>query len=100
MAFIPSVLNPQKGTEQICVMCCYNAIKNVFMSVKPVQQILPPPPPHMVGDGFRVHNFFPSGYNIDVKRVSPFFLLDYNAKVEFPPRETPPGRGRTPAPWL
>jgi hypothetical protein len=28
------------------------------MAQKTVQQILPPPPPHMVGDGFRVHNFF------------------------------------------
>ena len=24
---------------------------------KPVEAIIAPPPPHMVGDGFRVHNF-------------------------------------------
>ncbi len=29
------------------------------MSAKIIEAILPPPPPHMVGDGFRVHNFFP-----------------------------------------
>ena len=29
---------------------------------KTVEIILAPPAPHMVGDGFRVHNFFPSGY--------------------------------------
>jgi hypothetical protein len=24
-----------------------------------VEAAIAPPPPHMVGDGFRVHNFFP-----------------------------------------
>src|ERR1700755_3463003 len=63
------------------------------MSTKQVQQVLEPPAPHMVGDGFRVHNFFPGGYNMDDKRMSPFFLLDYNSKVEFPPTDTPRGVG-------
>lgn len=63
------------------------------MNTKSVQQVLPPPPPHMVGDGFRVHNFFPSGYTIAQDRMSPFFMLDYNSKIEFPPRETPRGVG-------
>lgn len=58
---------------------------------KTVQQVLAPPPPHMVGNGFRVHNFFPSGYNMDNKRMSPFFLMDYNSKIEFPPSEKPRG---------
>jgi quercetin 2,3-dioxygenase len=63
------------------------------MKAKTIQQILPPPPPHMVGDGFRVHNFFPSGYNISNKRMSPFFMMDYNSKVDFSPREEPRGVG-------
>lgn len=63
------------------------------MATKTVQQILPPPPPHMVGDGFRVHNFFPGGYNMDNKRMSPFFLLDYNSKIDFSPRDIPRGVG-------
>ncbi|MBN9296180.1 MAG: pirin family protein [Filimonas sp.] len=63
------------------------------MKTKTVQQVLPPPAPHMVGDGFRVHNFFPGGYNMGQKRMSPFFLLDYNAKIDFSPRETPRGVG-------
>lgn len=62
-------------------------------SEKEIQQILPPPPAHMVGDGFRVHNFFPHGYNIDQRRMSPFFLLDYNARMEFPPKDEPRGVG-------
>lgn len=63
------------------------------MNTKNVQQVLAPPHPHMVGDGFRVHNFFPGGYNMGNKRMSPFFLLDYNSKVEFSPRDEPRGVG-------
>lgn len=63
------------------------------MKAKTIQQILQPPAPHMVGDGFRVHNFFPSGYNIGKNRMSPFFMMDYNSKVDFSPRETPRGVG-------
>lgn len=63
------------------------------MKTKTVQQILPPPAPHMVGDGFRVHNFFPGGYNMPQDRMSPFFLMDYNSKIEFSPREEPRGVG-------
>jgi quercetin 2,3-dioxygenase len=63
------------------------------MKTKSIQQILPPPAPHMVGDGFRVHNFFPSGYTMDMARMSPFFLLDYNSKVDFPATDTPRGVG-------
>lgn len=64
-----------------------------MMEVKEVQQILPPPAPHMVGDGFRVHNFFPGGYNMEPNRMSPFYLLDYNAKIDFTPSEHPRGVG-------
>lgn len=60
-------------------------------TIKAVQQVLAPPAPHMVGDGFRVHNFFPSGYNMGQKRMSPFFLMDYNSKIDFSPSETPRG---------
>ncbi|MBI5916666.1 MAG: pirin family protein [Bacteroidetes bacterium] len=60
---------------------------------KSVQLVLKPPAPHMVGDGFRVHNFFPSGYNMGMLRMSPFFLLDYGSKIEFPASEKPRGVG-------
>ncbi len=63
------------------------------MKHKKIQQVLSPPPSHMVGDGFRVHNFFPSGYNLGDQRMSPFFLLDYNSKVDFPPSKQPRGVG-------
>lgn len=59
-------------------------------NIKQVSAVLKAPPPHMVGDGFRVHNFFPSGYKL---KMSPFFLLDYNAKIEFSARNEPRGVG-------
>jgi redox-sensitive bicupin YhaK (pirin superfamily) len=59
-------------------------------TTKTVAAILNPPAPHMVGDGFRVHNFFPSGYRLN---MSPFFMLDYNAKIEFSARNEPRGVG-------
>lgn len=63
------------------------------MSIKHIEHIIPPPPPHMVGDGFRVHSFFPGGRLIDKKRMSPFFLMDYGAKIEFTPAAEPRGVG-------
>jgi len=47
----------------------------------------------MVGDGFRVHNFFPRGYQLD---MSPFYMLDYNAKIECSARNHPRGVGLHP----
>lgn len=63
------------------------------MSVqKSIEAVIAPPPPHMVGDGFRVHGFFPGGI-IDKRRMSPFFLMDYNAKIEFGPSRQQRGVG-------
>jgi redox-sensitive bicupin YhaK (pirin superfamily) len=64
------------------------------MSPKPIETVLAPPPPHMVGDGFKVHNFFPG--RLGMKRMSPFFLLDYGPKTRIPPSETPRGVGAHP----
>lgn len=58
-----------------------------------IEAILPPPHFHMVGDGFRVHNFFPSQPKIGLTGMSPFFLLDYGSKWLVPPSETPKGVG-------
>ena len=60
---------------------------------KTIEAVIAPPAPHMVGDGFRVHSFFPSNSIIDKKRMSPFFLMDYNSKIEFAPRNDPRGVG-------
>jgi len=60
---------------------------------KSIEAIIPPPPFHMVGDGFRVHNFFPSDSRIGLTGMSPFFLMDYGSKWIVPPSETPRGVG-------
>jgi redox-sensitive bicupin YhaK (pirin superfamily) len=62
------------------------------MKKKSIENVFAPPAPHMVGDGFRVHNFFPN-HEISKKRMSPFFLMDYGSKIEFNPSDTPRGVG-------
>jgi redox-sensitive bicupin YhaK (pirin superfamily) len=61
------------------------------MKTKNIELVLAPPAPHMVGDGFRVHNFIPSGHNLDMKRMSPFIMMDYNSKFYFSPTDQPRG---------
>lgn len=40
-----------------------------------------PARPGMVGDGFRVYNYFPNA-ELTQKRVSPFLMLDFNAEYD------------------
>ena len=63
------------------------------MKIKHVELTVAPPEPHMVGDGFRVHNFIPSTYRLDMHRMDPFIMLDYNAKTTLPPSDVPRGVG-------
>ena len=63
------------------------------MEIKTVEIVASPREPHFVGDGFRVHNFIPSGYRMDMRRMDPFIMLDYNSKFVFPPTNTPKGVG-------
>ena len=63
------------------------------MSVKNVEIVVAPKPAHFVGDGFRVHNFIPSAYHLDMKRMDPFIMLDYNSKFHFPATDKPKGVG-------
>jgi redox-sensitive bicupin YhaK (pirin superfamily) len=63
------------------------------MKTKTVELVASPSEPHYVGDGFRVHNFIPSGYHLDMKRMDPFIMLDYNSKFHFPPSAQPKGVG-------
>lgn len=57
-----------------------------------VEGVLSPANTHMVGDGFRVMNFYPNGRGFE-ERMSPFFLLDFNAETNFPPSEISRGVG-------
>lgn len=57
-----------------------------------VEAVLSPSRTHMVGNGFKVMNFYPNGKGIE-ERMSPFFLLDFNAEVNYPPSELSRGVG-------
>ena len=61
------------------------------MATKNVEIIVSPRPAHFVGDGFRVHNFIPSIFNM--QRMDPFIMMDYNSKFNFGPTSTPRGVG-------
>jgi redox-sensitive bicupin YhaK (pirin superfamily) len=63
------------------------------MATKTIEMVVTPPEPHFVGDGFRVHNFIPSTYHLDMQRMTPFIMMDYNAKFYFPPSDKPRGVG-------
>jgi redox-sensitive bicupin YhaK (pirin superfamily) len=63
------------------------------MSTRTIEQVVSPTQPHLVGDGFLVHNFIPSRYGMDMQRMDPFIMMDYNAPTEVPPSEIPRGVG-------
>ncbi len=61
------------------------------INTKIVELVMSPPEPHYVGDGFRVHTFIPSSYRLDMHRMNPFIMLDYNSRYYFPPSDKPKG---------
>ena len=63
------------------------------MSLRSIEQIIAPPSPHMVGDGFRVHNFIPGSIPAGMPRTNPFIMLDYGTKHYFAPTDQPRGVG-------
>lgn len=62
---------------------------------KKVSGIFKPHPPHMVGDGLPVINFF-SYTDLGREQLSPFLMLDYGSPTEFPPTEKRLGVGMHP----
>lgn len=61
------------------------------MSIKNVELVTAPGTPHFVGDGFRVHNFIPGSNLLNMQRMNPFIMLDYNSKFYFPASNKPRG---------
>lgn len=66
------------------------------MDIKNIENIVPGKAPHMVGDGFRVINYLPNPGKVNLRRTSPFFLLDYNEPYHFPPTPYRKGVGAHP----
>ena len=61
------------------------------MKKRSIDIVVAPRVPHFVGDGFRVQNFIPSAYGLDMKAMDPFIFLDYNAPFYFEATSTPRG---------
>jgi quercetin 2,3-dioxygenase len=81
VAYLSALGNPQKAAAKLA-----NA------RYRGVEGVLSPANTHMVGNGFKVMNFFPNGKGFE-ERMSPFFLLDFNAEVSYPPSELSRGVG-------
>lgn len=64
-------------------------------SYRTIEGVLQGAPFQMVGDGFRVSNYFPGGNDLR-QRFSPFVLMDYGAPFEFPPTADAKGVGAHP----
>lgn len=60
-----------------------------------IEKIFKGPDSHMVGDGFKVSQYLPVGIG-DMKRLSPFLLLDYHAPHYYEPSSTIRGVGAHP----
>lgn len=59
--------------------------------LKKIERIFTRPTnPGMVGDGFRVYNYFPTGYPLRSK-LSPFLMLDFNPAFDFGASNHPRG---------
>ncbi|WP_317899364.1 pirin family protein [Aurantibacillus circumpalustris] len=89
----------KKGTLSAFFLGVSSAFGNVISSAikggnkyRGIEGVFSPTNTHMVGDGFKVMNFFPNGKGFE-ERMSPFFLLDFNAEVNFPPSEISRGVG-------
>ena len=52
--------------------------ENNTSGLRGVEGVFSPTNRHMVGNGFKVMNFYPNGKGFE-ERMSPFFLLDFNA---------------------
>ncbi len=83
VAYIAAAVgNPLKAAAKAAAKSPYRGVEGV----------LSPTNTHMVGNGFKVMNFFPNGKGFE-ERMSPFFLLDFNAEVHYPPSEISRGVG-------
>lgn len=59
--------------------------RTAYMERKQIDFVTHPQETHMVGDGFRVHNFIPQMPGMSRYDMDPFLLLDYNAAMSVTP---------------
>ena len=63
--------------------------------LRTIEAIYSPPPPHWVGDGFRVAGYF-NAIPDALRRMSPFVLFDYHAPYAYEPTTSRRGVGSHP----
>ncbi|MES2131002.1 MAG: pirin family protein [Bacteroidota bacterium] len=85
------------GTLFLGVSSLFGNIATGIQKFKPakyrrIEGVFSPTNTHMVGNGFKVMNYFPNGKGFE-ERMSPFFLLDFNAEVNYPPSKISRGVG-------
>lgn len=85
------------GTMFLGVSSLFGNIATGIQKFKPskyrrIEGVFSPTNTHMVGNGFKVMNYFPNGKGFE-ERMSPFFLLDFNAEVNYPPSKISRGVG-------
>lgn len=66
------------------------------MIKREIERIFNPPSIHMVGDGFRMHNFVPGIPTLSMERMDPFLMLDYHSKDVYEPTTHQRGVGSHP----
>ncbi len=86
----PCLLN---NTPSLCVLSSLFIDNDITMSKKEIEAVIAPPASHWVGDGFKVHNFIPGVRGLDMQRMDPIILMDYNAKMKVAGAENPGGVG-------
>jgi redox-sensitive bicupin YhaK (pirin superfamily) len=59
------------------------------MATKNIEAVISPGATHFVGDGFKVHSYIPG--KVNMQRMNPFIMMDYNSKFYFPPTDKPRG---------
>jgi len=63
-----------------------------MIQYRTVEEVLSPSTAHMVGDGFKVVNFYPRGARFG-DRMNPFYLMDFNPEYHFTPTTVSRGVG-------
>ena len=72
-------------TASIDQTCDAQTTTNMASKLRSVKKVLPRPPYHWVGDGFKVYPVFAN--MAFTKEISPLLMFDYGEPTQFPARE-------------
>lgn len=75
---------------------CQRRSRLAQTNFRSIEQVYREDKTHWVGTAFKTANYFPSGGHFDIKRMSPFVLMDYNPPIQFNPATRPKTSGPHP----